>query len=316
MVYRKKPLSKVAMKRTGAANLGGVFTGTEDDMRRLSMDAAREVLVKFNVPEQVIQPLSRWHRIAMVRKLSSEHASGGKAGTAVLSKYARGQRMSLQQLQQQAREKCQEIWEKQARSLAATEGDVKDEEELDNFALDLEKLMEEGEELQEAQGKGKGKEARGTGARRQKQLNEDLEDEAEQAALLRKFLAQDDDKTSQKKKKGVEASSAKGPAAKEGEKSKDAQEGLPSPIPNGSLASPSSGAPQPGAAEAGSLPRAKKKTTKSLKKRIISRRPDGTFASIKEIQITDPKEVRVGATQKGASRPTRRFRSWTPRRYV
>eukprot|EP00271_Cylindrocystis_brebissonii_P006769 TRINITY_DN1956_c0_g2_i3.p1 TRINITY_DN1956_c0_g2~~TRINITY_DN1956_c0_g2_i3.p1 ORF type:complete len:214 (-),score=38.18 TRINITY_DN1956_c0_g2_i3:1036-1677(-) len=213
MVYRKKPLSKVAMKRTGAANLGGVFTGTEDDMRRLSMDAAREVLLKFNVPDQVIQPLSRWHRVSMVRKLSKEHASGGKAsegGTAELN----------------------------------------------------------------------------------------------------------DDKTSPKKKKGVEASSAKGPAAKEGEKSKDAQEGLPSPIPNGSLASPSSGAPQPGAAEAGSLPRAKKKTTKSLKKRIISRRPDGTFASIKEIQITDPKEVRVGATQKGASRPTRRFRSWTPRRYV
>ena len=60
----------------------------------------------------------------MVRKLSSEQAASGITIDEIpVSKFARGQRMSFLQLQQQTREKCQEIWDRQLQSLSAIDGD-------------------------------------------------------------------------------------------------------------------------------------------------------------------------------------------------
>lgn len=49
-------------------------TGTDADLRKLSLDNARLVLLKFGVDEEVIQNMTRWDRIALVRKKSSEAA--------------------------------------------------------------------------------------------------------------------------------------------------------------------------------------------------------------------------------------------------
>lgn len=156
-----------------------------------------QVLVKFKVPEDEIDKLTRWHRIAMVRKLSSEQAASGvKLGAAALNKFARGQRMSFLQLQQQTREKCQDIWDRQAQSLAITEGDDSESDgeangDLDSFAGDLENLLE-AEEGDEGGGKrGRREGMGGLGARRRKQLaqqEEDIEDEEAEAAELRRML--------------------------------------------------------------------------------------------------------------------------------
>lgn len=64
--------------------------------------------------------------------------------------------MSFLQLQQQTREKCQEIWDRQLQSLSAIDGEENESDtdansDLDSFAGDLENLLdaeecEEGEE--------------------------------------------------------------------------------------------------------------------------------------------------------------------------
>ncbi|XP_039138858.1 LOW QUALITY PROTEIN: transcription initiation factor TFIID subunit 1-like [Dioscorea cayenensis subsp. rotundata] len=211
-VSPKAPISGAMVKKKAAAARGGsTVTGTDADLRRLSMDAAREVLVKFKVPEEQIEKLTRWHRIAMVRKLSSEQtASGVKVDAMALSKFARGQRMSFLQLQQQAREKCQEIWDRQVQSLTAADGEDNDSDseansDLDSFAGDLENLLdaEEFEEEVHAYSKGdKPDGVRGLKMRRcpsQAQTEEEIEDDELEAAVMRKLL--DDDDAEIKKKK-------------------------------------------------------------------------------------------------------------------
>ncbi|KAM4097607.1 hypothetical protein ACJW30_07G014100 [Castanea mollissima] len=64
-------------KKTVTGRGGATVTGTDADPRRLSMEAAWEVLLKFDVCEEEIAKLTRWHRIAMIRKLSSEQAASG-----------------------------------------------------------------------------------------------------------------------------------------------------------------------------------------------------------------------------------------------
>ncbi|XP_020207672.1 transcription initiation factor TFIID subunit 1 isoform X2 [Cajanus cajan] len=212
----KAPVSSAMVKKKAAANRGGsTVTGTDADLRRLSMEAAREVLLKFNVPEEVIAKQTRWHRIAMIRKLSSEQAASGvKVDPTTISKYARGQRMSFLQLQQQTREKCQEIWDRQVQSLSAANGDENESDsegnsDLDSFAGDLENLLdaeecEEGEEGTNDLKRDKGDGVKGLKMRRRPtlaQAEEEIEDEAAEAAELCRLLMDDDEADRKKKKK-------------------------------------------------------------------------------------------------------------------
>uniref|UniRef100_A0A803KTP6 Transcription initiation factor TFIID subunit 1 n=1 Tax=Chenopodium quinoa TaxID=63459 RepID=A0A803KTP6_CHEQI len=184
-VAAKPPLSNALVKKKPAVPRGTTVTGTDADLRRLSMEAAREVLLKFNIPEEQIEKLSRWHRIALIRKLSSEQAASGvKVDPTTISKYARGQRMSFLQLQQQTREKCQEIWDRQIQSLSAADADENESDseansDLDSFAGDLENLLD-------------AEEAR---------LEEEMEDEAAEAAELCRIVMDDDEADWKKKKK-------------------------------------------------------------------------------------------------------------------
>ncbi|XP_061947011.1 transcription initiation factor TFIID subunit 1-like isoform X5 [Populus nigra] len=212
----KAPMSNAMMKKKAGAGRGGsTVTGTDADLRRLSMEAAREVLLKFNVPDEQIAKQTRWHRIAMIRKLSSEQASCGvKVDPTTISKYARGQRMSFLQLQQQTREKCQEIWDRQVQSLSALDGDEIESDseansDLDSFAGDLENLLDaeefEGDESNYESKHDKGDCVKGIKMRRrpsQAQAEEEFEDEAAEAAELCRLLM-DDDEAEQKKKRKI-----------------------------------------------------------------------------------------------------------------
>ncbi|KAJ0089663.1 hypothetical protein Patl1_13830 [Pistacia atlantica] len=233
----KAPVSSAMVKKRPAASRGGTtVTGTDADLRRLSMEAAREhicgptespplgswknVLLKFNVPEEMISKQTRWHRIAMIRKLSSEQASSGvQVDPTTISKYARGQRMSFLQLQQQTRGKCQEIWDRQVQSLSV--GDDDDENgsdseansDLDSFAGDLENLLdaeefEEGEENNYESKHDKADGVKGLKMRRRPSLvqaEEEIEDEAAEAAELCRLLMDDDEADQNKKKKKTKA---------------------------------------------------------------------------------------------------------------
>lgn len=146
---------------------------------------------------------TRWHRIAMIRKLSSEQATSGvKVDPATISKYARGQRMSFLQLQQQTREKCQEIWDRQILSLSAVDDDDENgsdseaNSDLDSFAGDLENLLdaeefEDGEENNYESKHDKGDGVKGLKMRRRPSLaqaEEEIEDEEAEAAELCRLL--------------------------------------------------------------------------------------------------------------------------------
>lgn len=139
----------------------------------------------------------------MIRKLSSEQAASGvKVDANTISKYARGQRMSFLQLQQQNREKCQEIWERQVQSLSAVDGDENESDsegnnsDLDSFAGDLENLLD-AEECEEGLGgkhesnHDKADGVKGLKMRRHPSLaqaEEENEDEAAEAAELCRLL--------------------------------------------------------------------------------------------------------------------------------
>ncbi|BFI36879.1 hypothetical protein MARPO_0010s0177 [Marchantia polymorpha] len=281
-VATKPPnVGAIVEKKAAVARGGGAVTGTDADLRRLSMDAAREVLLKFKVSEAQIDKLTRWHRIALVRKLSSEQAASGvKVGVAALNKFARGQRMSFMQLQQQTREKCQEIWDRQAQSLAAAEGEDSESDgeangDLDSFAGDLENLLEaeEGEDGEERKGRKDG--MRGLGARRralQAQKEEEMEDEEAEAAELRRMLLEDDEAEEEQKKK------------KSGTVSKEKKVAQPKEA-NG--------------AEAEASASAAKKKRRILKRIIRTKKPDGTYTS-REIIIDDPKEVALYLAKKNS----------------
>ncbi|XP_008806233.2 LOW QUALITY PROTEIN: transcription initiation factor TFIID subunit 1 [Phoenix dactylifera] len=219
-VTPKAPISNAVVKKKAAAARGGpTVTGTDADLRRLSMDAAREVLLKFKVPEERIDKLTRWHRIAMVRKLSSEQAASGvKVDAMTLSKFARGQRMSFLQLQQQTREKCHEIWDRQVQSLSAADVDESDSDpeansDLDSFAGDLENLLV-AEECEDDDGTtdlrgDKADGVRGLKMRRcpsQAQTEEEIEDDEAEAVIIRRLLEDDgaDIKKKRTKLNGVE----------------------------------------------------------------------------------------------------------------
>ncbi|MCL7041639.1 hypothetical protein MKW94_025685 [Papaver nudicaule] len=271
-VATKAPTSNaVVKKKIVAPRVGGTtVTGTDADLRRLNMDGAREVLLKFNVPEDTIAKQTRWHRIAMIRKLSSEHASEGvKVDPTTIGKYARGQRMSFLQLQQQAREKCQEIWDRQLHFLSAAEGDENESDseansDLDSFAGDLENLLD-AEECGEAEvGSNESKQdkidgVKGLKMRRhptQVQAEEEIEDEAAEAAELCRMLMDDNWAKGNKKKKTVVRGRE--------EIGLSFQRGLTA--------------------------ERIKKTNGSVKQVIRTAQPDGSFTSIKNI-IRDQKEL-------------------------
>nr|CAB3468539.1 unnamed protein product [Digitaria exilis] len=215
-VAPKAPASNSMLKKKSAAAKGTTVTGTDADLRRLSMDAARELLLKFGVPEEQIDKLTRWHRIAMVRKLSSEQAASGITIDEIpVSKFARGQRMSFLQLQQQTREKCQEIWDRQVQSLSAMDGDdngsdTEANSDLDSFAGDLENLLDAEEFDDEDTSTADLRSDKADGMRGLKmrrcpthaQINEEIEDDEAEASLAKKLL--EDSGNDMKRKKQPE----------------------------------------------------------------------------------------------------------------
>jgi len=121
-----KTPSQVKQKQQPAPK--AAVTGTDADLRKLSLENARLVLLKFGVSEERIAQLTRWERIALVRKLSSE---AKETGDSTLTKFARGSRYSAQVQQQQYKKQCQQIFEQQLQAISRTdiESDGSDIEE-------------------------------------------------------------------------------------------------------------------------------------------------------------------------------------------
>uniref|UniRef100_A0A3B4ZBQ9 Transcription initiation factor TFIID subunit n=1 Tax=Stegastes partitus TaxID=144197 RepID=A0A3B4ZBQ9_9TELE len=93
-------------------------TGTDADLRRLSLKNAKQLLRKFGVPEEEIKKLSRWEVIDVVRTMSTEQA---RTGEGPMSKFARGSRFSVAEHQERYKEECQRIFDLQNKVLESTE---------------------------------------------------------------------------------------------------------------------------------------------------------------------------------------------------
>jgi len=134
--YVRVPNKPQTNKEEQEAQPKRIVTGTDADLRRLSLNNAKALLRKFGVPEDEIKKLSRWEVIDVVRTLSTEKAKAGEKG---MTKFSRGNRFSVAEHQERYKEECQRIFELQNKVLASSEvlstdeGESEDEEELSDI---------------------------------------------------------------------------------------------------------------------------------------------------------------------------------------
>ncbi len=159
-------------------------TGTDADLRRLPLVAAKNLLRKFGVPDEEIKKLSRWEVIDVVRTLSTKQAKqasdevGGAGEDEAMSKFARGNRFSIAEHQERYKEECQRIFDLQNRVLASTEDLSTDEDESEE---------EEDSEIEEL---GKNIESMLANKKTANQISADREEE-ERRELKKMMLCED-----------------------------------------------------------------------------------------------------------------------------
>ncbi|CAB3979442.1 transcription initiation factor TFIID subunit 1 isoform X2 [Paramuricea clavata] len=140
--YVRVPNKPIASKDENSAQSASVrkqktVTGTDADLRRLSLKDARKVLRNFGIPEEEIKKLSRWEVIDVVRTRSTQAA---KSGEERMSKFARGSRFSIAEHQERYKEECQRIFELQNGVLSSTEVLSTDEESSSDEDSDYDEL--------------------------------------------------------------------------------------------------------------------------------------------------------------------------------
>eukprot|EP01102_Stenamoeba_stenopodia_P010960 TRINITY_DN3347_c0_g1_i2.p1 TRINITY_DN3347_c0_g1~~TRINITY_DN3347_c0_g1_i2.p1 ORF type:complete len:1297 (-),score=390.85 TRINITY_DN3347_c0_g1_i2:240-4130(-) len=140
---QKQPKEKKEKKHSSSKSQ---VMGTDADLRTLSLDAARKILLKYGIPDEKIQNMSRWTRIGLIRQISSKAAAAGQANDS-LSKYARGTR-TVHQEQNKFKDSAQEIFDKQLQWIQSqnplysdSDEESEDEDELEDLGMDLEDLL-------------------------------------------------------------------------------------------------------------------------------------------------------------------------------
>jgi len=97
------------------------ITGTDDDLRKLTMKQMAALLREYGMAKTQIGTLKRWERVEAIRKLSTKAASDGIGGG--LERYARGPKMNLSEQRQTYVERIRVIWKRQIAALSVS-GDV------------------------------------------------------------------------------------------------------------------------------------------------------------------------------------------------
>ena len=64
----------------------GTVTGTDADLRKLTMPQSERILKGFGVPESTIKSLHRWKRIGLIRELSGAATADKNAEHSGLSR--------------------------------------------------------------------------------------------------------------------------------------------------------------------------------------------------------------------------------------
>ena len=99
------------------------ITGTEDDLRKLTMKQMGRILKSYGMPDKQIQTLKRWDRVHVIRDLSTKAASDGIGDG--LERFARGEKMKLSEQKQMYRDRINEIWKRENAALSSENADVR-----------------------------------------------------------------------------------------------------------------------------------------------------------------------------------------------
>ena len=91
------------------------ITGTEDDLRKLTMQQMASLLRSYGMAQKQIDTLKRWDRVHCIRDLSTKAASDGVGDG--LERFARGEKLKLSEQKQMYRDRIQEIWRRQLAAL-------------------------------------------------------------------------------------------------------------------------------------------------------------------------------------------------------
>ncbi|XP_016841601.1 transcription initiation factor TFIID subunit 1 [Nasonia vitripennis] len=144
--YVRVPNKPTISKEEQEAQPKRTVTGTDADLRRLSLNNAKALLRKFGVPEEDIKKLSRWEVIDVVRTLSTEKAKAGEEG---MTKFSRGNRFSIAEHQERYKEECQRIFDIQNRVLSSHEvlstdegeSSVEDSSDIEEMGKNIENML-------------------------------------------------------------------------------------------------------------------------------------------------------------------------------
>lgn len=113
-----------------------LVTGTDADLRRLNLKQAKDMCRKWGVSDAVMNKLTRWEVIDMVRTLSTRQA---RVGDSSVSKFARGNRFSAAEHHERYKEECQQRFDLQAKQLeddrVLTTDDSSSEDDADEIDL-------------------------------------------------------------------------------------------------------------------------------------------------------------------------------------
>jgi hypothetical protein len=113
-------------KSVGPATIGQTpemkkITGTEDDLRKLTMKQMARILRSYGMAQKQIDTLKRWDRVHVIRDLSTKAAADGIGDG--LERFARGEKMKLSEQKQMYRDRIQVIWKRELAALTADTGD-------------------------------------------------------------------------------------------------------------------------------------------------------------------------------------------------
>ncbi|CAG9856159.1 unnamed protein product [Phyllotreta striolata] len=182
--YVRVPNKPTQSKEEQESQPKRTVTGTDADLRRLSLNNAKALLRKFGVPEEEIKKLSRWEVIDVVRTLSTEKAKAGEEG---MDKFSRGNRFSIAEHQERYKEECQRIFDLQNRVLSSAEVLSTDEGESSE---------DESDEDMEALGKN----IENMLANKKTSTQLSMEREEQERQELRKMILEGEKKEKEKKK--------------------------------------------------------------------------------------------------------------------
>jgi transcription initiation factor TFIID subunit 1 len=96
----------------------GTVTGTNADLRKLTMPQAQRILENFGVQKEVILQLERWKRIGLIRELSGAATADGAVQHAGMARFARRLRVSEAQQLVELRENSNTLFKRQFKDYA------------------------------------------------------------------------------------------------------------------------------------------------------------------------------------------------------